>query len=125
MGGRQITRFEDLECWQEARKLVAFVYRLSGRGRTGNDFAIKDQLRRAALSVMNNIAEGFARYSRKDFIRFLTIAQASGAEVQSMSYILRDLEYIDDEKFNALTSMTERTRRLISGLIRYLVKNNA
>ncbi|MDB4728023.1 four helix bundle protein [Saprospiraceae bacterium] len=90
----KITRFEELTCWKASRELVKLVYKLSSTGNLARDFDTKSQLRRAALSMMNNIAEGFARFSKKEFIRFLDISQSSGAEVKSMIYVLEDLEYL-------------------------------
>ena len=70
----KVTRFEDLRCWMAARVLVKSVYSFSEEGKLARDFGTKDQLKRAALSVMNNIAEGFGRYSTKEFIRYLEIS---------------------------------------------------
>lgn len=85
-------RFEDLRIWQEARALVGEAYR--GFARCG-DFAFRDQIQRASLSVMNNIAEGFERRTRKDFAHFLDLAKGSAGEVRSMAYAAEDLGYID------------------------------
>ena len=88
-----ITRFEDLRCWQKARELVNVVYDLTGKGGLARDFELRDQLRRAALSAMTNIAEGFARYHKRDFMRFLDISQSSAAEVKSLMYVVLDQHY--------------------------------
>jgi four helix bundle protein len=84
----KVERFEDLKCWQDARVLVKEIYLLSERGRLAKDFDTRRQLRRAALSVMNNIAEGFGRFSNKEFIRFLDMSNNSAAEVKSILYVL-------------------------------------
>ena len=88
-----IYRFEDLECWKCARELVAMVYRYTRSGSISRDFGFKGQIRDASVSSMNNIAEGFTRYGRKEMIRFFNIAQNSAAEVMSMTYAMEDLEY--------------------------------
>src|SRR5688572_9289537 len=80
----KIEKFEDLKCWQAARKLVKEIYTMSSIGKLERDFETRNQLRRAALSSMNNIAEGFSRFGTKEFIRFLNISQSSVQEVQSM-----------------------------------------
>lgn len=87
----KIERFEDLQCWMEARILVNLIYSICIEGKLSKDYGMQDQLKRAALSVMNNIAEGFSRYSRKEFVRFLSISQSSASEVKSMLYIVEDL----------------------------------
>lgn len=81
---------------------------------------MKDQIRRAAISVMNNIAEGFGRESNKEFIRFLEISHASCTEVKSMIYILDDLGYLPDDSIQQLHSKTDEIRGLTRGLIKYL-----
>ena len=90
-----IKRFEDLDCWKKAREIVSTVYAVSNQGELSSDFGTRDQLRRASLSIMNNIAEGFSRTSTKEFIRFLSISESSETEVKSMIYVLLDLKYID------------------------------
>ncbi len=115
-----ITRFEDLKCWQAARELVKMVYLVSKTGELAMDFGAKDQIRRAALSSMNNIAEGFGRFGRKDFIKFLAISQSSTLEVQSMLYVLSDLEYLNEEKITEIRSKSEETKNLTLAFIRYL-----
>jgi four helix bundle protein len=116
----KIERFEDLKCWKAARELVKEVYILSDTGRLSKDYDTRSQFRKAALSSMNNIAEGFGRFSRKDFVRFLDIAQSSVLEVQSMLYVLSDLDYLSIDKIDFLRVKTDETKNLILGLIRYL-----
>ena len=86
-------RFEDLRVWQEARRLVSSIYAFTRQPSLANDFALKNQLRRAALSVMNNIAEGFERRTKADFAHFLDIAKGSAGEMRSMTYVLEDEGY--------------------------------
>lgn len=89
--------FEELRCWQSARELVQFVFKLCDEPKLARDFGTRDRLKRAAVSVMNNIAEGFGRKSHKEFARFLEYAQSSAMEVCSMSYILDDLEIVSKD----------------------------
>jgi four helix bundle protein len=89
-------------------------------GQFAKDFDLKSQFRRASISVMNNIAEGFGRYSNKEFIRFLEIATASSTEVKSMIYILNDLKYINEEQTKALFEQEDKTRRKALALLKYL-----
>ena len=86
-----IEKYEDLRCWQESRKLVNQVYQVVSGLQSQKEFALADQLKRAAISVMTNIAEGFNRYHKKDFIRFLDYAQSSAQEVKSLLYIVLDI----------------------------------
>lgn len=114
----KIEKFEDLQCWQEARILCRLIFLLEGP--ITRDFGLKDQIRRAGVSVMNNIAEGFGRYSNLDTIRFLNFAQSSASEVKSMLYLLEDLKYLSPEKAEALHLQVDHTRNKILGFIRYL-----
>ncbi len=103
-------RFEDLRVWQNARVLVVEVYRAFGRGTAGwRDLGFRDQIQRASLSIMNNIAEGFERGSDADFARFLHVAKGSCGEVRSMLYAAEDLRYL-------CASEAEGTRTIESGL---------
>ena len=113
-------RFEEIEAWQIGRELNREVYTASGRGAFGRDFGLRDQIRRASISVTSNIAEGFARRSPADFARFLTIARASSAEVCSQLYLALDLGYIDPDEFDRLYRLAQRVGGACGGLIRYL-----
>ena len=118
----KIERFEDLDCWKESRKLVNLVYDVCNKEVLSKDFTTKDQFKRAALSVMNNIAEGFGRFSTKEFIRFLEISQSSAMEVRSMLYVLSDRKCISQKEFDELMNQVITATNLINGLIRYLNK---
>jgi four helix bundle protein len=117
-----IQRFEDILAWQRARLLTNDVYRVTAGGAAARDFALRDQIRRSALSVMLNISEGFARATDPDFCRFLSIAHGSVAEVQAALYISLDLTYINQEQFDRLYALANETSKLISGLQKYLTK---
>ena len=116
----KIERFEDLDCRKAARILVNFVYDLCEREPLSKDYLTKDQIKRASLSTMNNPAEGFGRFSDKEFIRYLEIAQSSGLEVRSMSYLLLDRRYINQYEFVQLQKLANDVINLDNGMIRYL-----
>ena len=113
-------KFEDILAWQKARELVGGIYKVMADGKFARDFALRDQMRRASVSIMLNIAEGFARKTNKEFAQFLFIAHGSIAEVQSALYISMDQEYLDKESFTKLYSDCTEVSRMISGLIKYL-----
>jgi four helix bundle protein len=116
----KLTRFEDLECWQEARSLVRTVYAATRDGAFKKDLRLSGQIQAAAASVMANIAEGFIRRSDKEFIQFLFIAMSSAAEVQSHLYIALDQGYVDQKQFDEMYTQANKTAMIISGLLKYL-----
>jgi len=111
-----IKKFEDILAWQEARKLVANVYRLTGSEAIAKDFGLRDQIQRAAVSAKTNIAKGFDCESRLEFARFLGIARRSAVEVQSLLYTALDIAYINKQTFKAEYQQAEKTKALIGGL---------
>jgi four helix bundle protein len=117
-----IRRFEDIEAWKKARELVREVYKICGEGRLSKDFGLRDQLCRAAVSSMSNIAEGFSRNSDKDFSHFLDMAKGSALEVQSLLYVALDIEYIEKSEFDRLSHLADATASIIGGFISYLRK---
>jgi len=119
----KINRFEDLRCWQAARSLVKEVFLACEERKLAKDFKTKAQIKKAAFGSMNNIAESFGRFSRKDFIRFLDISQSSTLEVQSMLYVLKDLSYVGMEKIEAMRQKAEQTKNLTLAFIKYLRKS--
>lgn len=116
----KIERFEDIEAWQDARVLVKGVYEVTSGGQFARDFGLRDQIRRAAISAMSNIAEGFERGSDKDFIRFLYMAKGSAGEVRSQLYTATDLGYLEKERTNEIIGLVQAVSRRISGFIKYL-----
>lgn len=116
----KIEKFEDIKAWQVARDLVFAVYRVSGRGKFGKDFGLRDQIRRASVSVMSNIAEGFERCSDKELHRFLYIAKGSAGEVRSHLFVALDLGYVTADEFHALRLKAEIASETLSGFIGYL-----
>ena len=118
----KIERFEDIQAWQRARGLNRKIYTITGKGAFSKDFALRDQIRRAAISIMLNIAEGFARRSNKEFRQLLFVAHGSAAEVQSALYIALDQNYINESDFSDLYQDAEEVSKMIAGFIKYLGK---
>jgi four helix bundle protein len=112
--------FEEIEAWQQARELTKLVYEASGRGAFGRDFALRDQIRRAAVSVMSNIAEGLGRGGLREFVQFLSVARGSASEVGAQLYVALDQGYLSADGFARLQEQVTRTGSVLSGLMRYL-----
>ncbi len=115
-----IRRFEDIEAWQEARSLTKRIYEFSRKGEFARDFGLCDQIRRASVSVMSNIAEGFERGGDAEFARFLGIAKGSAGEVKSQLYVAYDQGYLTDSDLREITADADRAARKIGSLISYL-----
>ena len=117
----KIERFEDINAWQEARELVKLVYSaIESNQSFAKDFRLANQIQAAAVSSMANIAEGFSRQSRKEFIQFLFIAKGSAAEIQSHIYVAKDLNYVNTEKFEQIYDKADKVSRMVSNFIKYL-----
>ncbi len=116
----QITKFEDIESWKEARLLVTIIYELRINEEFNRDYSLKDQITRAAVSIMSNIAEGFDSGTSKSFIMYLNIAYGSASEVQSLLYILVDRTYITQRKFEEIYGRIGKIKNLIGAFIKYL-----
>ena len=117
-----IKNFEDLKAWQKARESAGFIYALSRKQAFARDFGLSDQIRRAAGSVMHNIAEGFEAGYDPEFARFLKIARRSAGEVQSELYLALDAGYITDEELKKAYSLMVESKRLVNAMITYLRK---
>lgn len=115
-----IRKFEDIDAWQKACALTREVYAVTDDGAFAKDFGLRDQIRRASVSIMSNIAEGFGRGGNKEFIQFLSTAKGSAPEVQAQLYVALDAGYINQDQLQKLYSETEATARMIAGLLRYL-----
>src|SRR5690349_3720799 len=115
-----IERFEDIEAWKKARKLTKSIYDISNEGRFAKDFGLKDQMRRASVSTMSNIAEGFERGGDQEFIQYLSMAKASCGETRSQLYVTLDQGYITEDQFKELCGETESVGRMISAFMNYL-----
>jgi four helix bundle protein len=116
----KIERFEQIEAWKEARTLTKQIYKMTGRSRFSKDFGLKDQIQRASVSVMSNIAEGFDSYRNKEFVRFLEYAKRSASEVQSELYVALDQNYVNQDEFDVTYQLASTCKKLIVGFMKYL-----
>ena len=112
----KIERFEELVAWQKARSLTAGIYQMTQQGAFAKDFGLSNQIQRATVSVMSNIAEGFERGSRGEFHQFLSIAKSSCAELRSQLYVALDIGYIDRQHFDRFLADAEEVARIVGGL---------
>ena len=118
-----ITRFEDIQAWQTARQLASMIYAMGNQTGFNRDFGLRDQIRRAAVSVLSNIAEGFESRTDVQFINFLGTARASAGEVRAQLYVALDQKYIADEQFKESYTLAEKCARQIAKFIVYLQSN--
>jgi four helix bundle protein len=116
-------RFEDIEAWQLAREISGEVYKVSGRGEFALDFELKGQIRASSGSMMDNIAEGFDRGGKNEFVQFLSIGKGSSGELKSQLYRSLDNNFISKNEFDELYAKTEKYSKMIAGLISYLNKS--
>ena len=116
----RLCRFEEMEVWQLARNLNMEIYAVSGKQVFARDFGLRDQIRRASISIASNIAEGFDSQSNASFIRFLICARGSAAEVRAQLHLAADLGYVSKDECEALLKKAETISRQITGLINYL-----
>lgn len=117
-----IKRFEDLECWQAARELTKYIYKLTKKDKFRRDFGLVNQIRESSVSSMANTAEGFHRKSNKDFMRFLDYSRSSIAETISHSYVAYDQEYINEDELNEVKRLADIAWKKINNFITYLNK---
>ena len=115
--------FEDIEAWQKARNLTREIYVVSNLGSFSKDYGLRDQIRRAGVSIMSNIAEGFERGGTREFVQFLSMAKGSSGEVRSQLYVSVDQGYIDKDTFEQLFKLATETSRMIAGLMNYIRKS--
>ena len=120
----KIERFEDIESWKIAREITRLIYEESSTGNFSKDFALVNQIRRASISILSNIAEGFERGGNKEFLNFLAIAKGSCGEVRAQLYVALDQNYIDEKRFKEISSKLSETSRMISGLMKYLEQSD-
>ena len=116
--------FEEIESWQKARELTREVYTVSNQSAFGQDFGLRDQIRRASVSIMSNVAEGFERDGNREFLQFLAVAKGSNGEVRAQLYVALDQDYIDRNTFETLSAISIEVGRLIGGLMNYLRKSD-
>ena len=117
-----IKKFEEIEAWKEARRLMNMIYDLTNKPAFKKDFGLRDQIQRASVSCMSNIAEGFDGDTNQQFIQYLFYARRSGSEVQSQLYVALDRKYINQSEFDSVYEQGQRVGKLINGFITYLKK---
>ena len=113
-------RFEDILAWQKAREDTRRIYEITASDRFARDYGLRNQLQRASVSIMANIAEGFGRHSDKEFANFLNMAHGSASETQSHLYVALDLGYIDQESFAKLYALLDEVSRMTMRLAQHL-----
>lgn len=119
----KFNRFEDLEVWQLSRILVSNIYKTTQKKEFSRDFDLVSQIKRASVSIMLNISEGFERKSNKEFVNFLNYSKGSCGEVRAALYISLDLQYITQQEFDVLTNNCITISKSLSGFISYLDKS--
>jgi four helix bundle protein len=119
----KIIRFEEMEVWKSARSMARYIYAISKNPLFLRDYSLRDQIRRAAISIVSNIAEGSESQSNPNFIRYLASARGSAAEVRAQLYLALDFGYISSADCTFWVSQTESIGRQIGGFIRYLKKS--
>jgi len=115
-----INKFEDIEAWQKARELAKRVYTATRGSDFARDFGLRDQIQRASVSIVSNIAEGFDRDGNAEFVQFLSHAKGSTGEVKAQLYLALDLQYITLKEFEDLFTLATEAGRMIAGLMNYL-----
>lgn len=113
-------RFEELEVWQKAKELTNLIYRLSASGNFARDFGLRDQMRRAAVSIMSNIAEGFESQTQAIFIQYLARAKGSAGELRAQLYITLEQNYLTQDEFNSAIALAESCSKQLARFIQYL-----
>ena len=116
----EIRKFEDIEAWKEACNLAEMVYKMTRLDKFSKDYGLKEQIQRASVSVASNIAEGFERQTKKEFIQFLYIAKGSSGEVRTLLYLGRKLNYLDEKQYNEVLGKCVYVSNLLGKFIHYL-----
>ncbi|HEV2834003.1 MAG TPA: four helix bundle protein [Pyrinomonadaceae bacterium] len=116
----KIRKFEELVSWKKARSLTKEIYDVTSAGRFVRDFGLRDQIRRATVSILSNIAEGFERGGDREFLQFLAIAKGSCGEVRAQLYVALDQNYLTQAQFDMLKTHATEVSQLLSGLMKYL-----
>jgi|SRR5690349_24234991 len=116
-------QFEDITAWQKARELTKEIYKVTSKNEFSRDFGLKDQIRRASVSIMSNIAEGFERSGTGEFSHFLATAKGSAGEVRSQLYVALDQQYITPAVFENINISVTEISKMIAGLMNYLKRS--
>ena len=120
----RIERFEDIRSWRKSRELTKQIYVITSQGNFKRDFGLRDQIRKASVSIVSNIAEGFERGGDQEFLQFLAIAKGSCGEVRAQLYIALDQGYLQREDFETLSTLATEISRLLSGFMKYLQQSS-
>jgi four helix bundle protein len=120
----KIKKFEEIESWKKARELTKELYSVTSTGKFSRDFGLKDQIRRASVSILSNIAEGFERGGDKEFLQFLAVAKGSCGEVRAQLYVALDQDYFGYNEFEKLSRLTIEVGQLLSGFMKYLKESS-
>ena len=115
-----IQRFEDLIVWQKSRELNKRIYSITSDSNFNKDYSLRDQIRRASISILSNIAEGFDRSGNKEFIQFLSIAKGSASELRAQLYVAFDLNYLSKDEFDYIFQLINEIGKMLTGLMNYL-----
>jgi four helix bundle protein len=115
-----IQKFEEIEAWQKGRELTRRIYQLTTKGGFARDFTLKDQIKRAAISITSNIAEGFERGGNREFIQFLSTSKGSASELKSQLYVALDVGNVDQKEFDELYNQAHSIVLLLGGFMKYL-----
>lgn len=120
----RIEKFEDIRSWRKSRELTKQIYVITSQGNFKRDFGLRDQIRKASVSIVSNIAEGFERGGDQEFLQFLAIAKGSCGEVRAQLYIALDQGYLQREDFETLSTLATEISRLLSGFMKYLQQSS-
>lgn len=120
----KVNKLEDLKAWQEAKVLAVGIYRVTVKNELAKDYNFSNQLRRAAVSVPSNIAEGYGRGGNKEFVQFLSIAKGSLYEIKTQLEIANELKYIDENSFVELSAQAVKVIKIVSGLLAYIKESD-
>jgi len=120
----KVKKFEEIQSWKKARFLTKQIYTATLAGPFAKDFGLRDQIRRAAVSILSNIAEGFERGGDKEFLQFLAVAKGSAGELRAQLYVALDQHYLSQQQFESLSQEATEISRLISGFMRYLKQSD-
>jgi four helix bundle protein len=120
----KVKKFEEIESWKKARSLTKKIYEVTLTGPFSKDFGLRDQIRRASVSILSNIAEGFERGGDKEFTQFLAVAKGSAGELRAQLYVALDQRYFSQETFEELSTEATQVSQLISGFMRYLKQSD-
>ncbi|MEJ5352341.1 MAG: four helix bundle protein [Melioribacteraceae bacterium] len=120
----KVLKFEDMKVWQDARLFVQKIYKITENAQFKKNYSFREQIQKASISIMNNIAEGYERDSNKELIKFLSYSKGSSGELRNMLYIALDLKYISQEEFQELLEMNLSISKQLSNFIKYLKNRN-